>query len=132
MATSSQKVLFMCPHSAGKSLAAATYFRAAAHRVGLDVEIAVAGPEPDAVNMPNVVEALTAQGYRIDWNPRLVSEHDTADAAHLISIGCDHAAIPTDAPVIEWDVPLISQDLSGSLQAIHQHCEDLAMKLAPG
>ncbi|MGI8658830.1 MAG: hypothetical protein ACR2K4_08735 [Candidatus Limnocylindria bacterium] len=30
-------VLFLCPHAAGKSLLAATYFRAAAVRSGLDV-----------------------------------------------------------------------------------------------
>lgn len=132
MATSSQKVLFMCPHSAGKSLAAATYFRAAAHRVGLDVEVSVAGPEPDETNMPNVVEALTAQGYRIDWNPHLVSEQDTADASHLISIGCDHNTIPTNAEITEWDVPLISQDLFGALRAIHDRCEDLANQLSQG
>ena len=120
----------MCPHSAGKSLAAATYFRAAAFRAGLDVHIAVAGPEPDEVNMPNVVEALTAQGYRIDWHPHLVTEQDTTDATHLISIGCDHDAIPTDKRIVEWDVPMISQDLPESLRAIHDRCEDLARNLA--
>ncbi len=130
MATSSQKVLFMCPHSAGKSLAAATYFRAAAHRIGLHVDIAVAGPDPDETNMTNVVGALTDQGYRIDWQPRLVTERDTAEAAHLISIGCDHDTIPTSAEITEWDVPLISQDLAGSLQAIHDRCEGLARELS--
>lgn len=123
------KVLFLCPHSAGKSLAAATYFRSAAWRAGLDVEIAVAGPEPDEHNMPNVVDALAAQGYTIDWSPRLVSAADTADADHVVSIGCDHATIPTDQPITEWDVPLISADPVGSLNAIHDHCEALARDL---
>lgn len=122
-------VLFLCPHSAGKSLAAATYFRAAAARAELEVNIAVAGPEPDETNMTNVVEALTAQGYRIDWHPRLVSEQDTADATHLISIGCDHGALPTESEIIEWDVPMISQDLYGSLRAIHARCETLVEEL---
>lgn len=128
----STKILFMCPHSAGKSLAAATYFRSAAHRAGLDVDIMVAGPDPDTENMPTVVEALTAQGYEISWHPRLVSERDTSGADHLISIGCDHDAIPTASSIIEWDVPLISKDLPGSLQAIHQRCEALAVELAGG
>ncbi len=125
-------VLFMCPHSAGKSLAAATYFRSAAHRAGLDVDIAVAGPDPDDENMPTVVEALTAEGYQISWRPRLVSEQDTTGADRMISIGCDHDAIPTDGDIIEWDVPLPSQDLSGSLRAIHDRCEALALEMADG
>lgn len=124
------KILFLCPHSAGKSLAAATYFRAAARRAGLEVDIAVAGPEPDEANMPTVVDALTEQGYRIDWSPRLVTEPDTNAATHLISIGCDHDAIPTDRQIVEWDVPLISEDLPGSLQAIYAECEALATQLA--
>ncbi len=123
------KVLFMCPHSAGKSLAAATYFRSAAWRAGLDVEIAVAGPEPDEVNMPHVVEALAAQGYTIDWSPRLITDRDTTDADHLVSIGCDHETIPSGKQITEWDVPLISADPTGSLRAIHDHCEQFATDL---
>ncbi len=123
-------ILFMCPHSAGKSLAAATYFRSAAFRAELNVEIEVAGPEPDEVNMPTVTEALTAEGYRIDWKPRMVTAEDTIRADHLISIGCSHESIPTRRPIVEWDAPLISQDLMGSLRAIHDHCEALARNLA--
>jgi protein-tyrosine-phosphatase len=124
------KILFTCPHAAGKSLAAATYFGSAAFRAELDVEIAVAGPEPDDHNMPTVVDALTAEGFRIDWHPRLITDGDTADADHVISIGCDHEALPSDVEVDEWDAPLISQDLTGSLRAIHDHCESLARQLA--
>ncbi|MEM9132827.1 MAG: hypothetical protein AAF962_06280 [Actinomycetota bacterium] len=123
-------VLFLCPHSAGKSLAAATYLRSAAARAGIDVDIAVAGTDPDAVNMPTVVDALSAQGFRIDWQPRLVTEADTAAADHVVSIGCDHDAVPTTSPIVEWDVPLISIDLLGSLDAIHHRCEELATRLA--
>ncbi len=123
-------ILFMCPHSAGKSLAAATYFRAAAARTGIDVRIAVAGPEPDQVNMPPVVGALADQGYTIGWEPELVTVDHTSQADVLVSIGCDHGSIPTTSEIIEWDVPLISQDLMGSLQAIHAHAETLAKSLA--
>ncbi len=126
------KILFMCPHSAGKSLAAATYFRSAAWRAELDVEIAVAGPEPDSKNMPHVVEALQAQGYNIDWTPRLVSAADVAEADHLISIGCEHKTIPTDRAITEWDAPLISVDSIASLNAIYDHCEALAKRLRQG
>lgn len=122
-------VLFMCPHSAGKSLAAATYFRAAAARLGLDVSIEVAGPDPDEVNMPHVVEALTHQGYTIGWDPRLISEADTVKADVLISVGCEAENIPTSDPLVQWEVPLISVDPAGSLQAIHELAEQLATEL---
>ena len=122
-------ILFMCPHSAGKSLAAATYFRAAAARAGLDVSIDVAGPDPDDVNMPLVEAELEKEGYTIGWNPKLVSAADVQNADMLVSIGCDHSDIPTDADIVEWDSPMISQDLHGSLQAIHHHAENLAQEL---
>jgi len=123
-------ILFMCPHSAGKSLAAATYFRAAAARVGLDISIAIAGPDPDEVVMPNVAAALSDQGFTIGWSPRLVSAEDTAQADMRVSIGCDHDTIPTDDEIVEWDVPMLSDDLMGSLQAIHNRAELLAQSLA--
>ena len=126
------KVLFMCPHSAGKSLAAATYFRAAAARLDLDVSIDVAGPEPDAVNMAPVEAELQREGFTIGWNPKLVTAADVDNADVLISIGCDPAALPTTPATVElaeWDTPFISEDLFGSLQAIHQHAEALAHQL---
>ncbi len=125
-----KQVLFMCPHAAGKSLFAATYFRAAAIRKGVDVNISVAGPEPDPANMPNVRAALEEQGYTISWHPRLVTPDDTSAADIVISVGCDHAAIPTDGPIIEWDVPLLSEDFEGSMRGIHIHAESLAAELA--
>lgn len=124
------RVLFMCPHAAGKSLLAATYFRAAAARAGLDVSINVAGPEPDARNMPNVQAALESQGYTISWEPKLVSREDTDNADLLVSVGCDHKAIPTHKTVTEWSVPMLSDDFSGSMNAIYEHAEALAAELA--
>lgn len=86
-------VLFLCPHAAGKSLLAATYFRAAAVRSGPDVLIDVAGPEPDEENIPAVVAALLAQGHEIGWDPRLVSPGDAERAEALaasLANGPDH------------------------------------------
>lgn len=120
------RVLFICPHAAGKSLLAATYFRAAAARHGLDVDLDVAGPDPDAVNMPTVTAALDAQGHAIGWTPRLVTEADTAGADVIVSVGCDRSAIPTDGPVTEWDVPMLSDDFNGAVQAIHTAAEAMA------
>lgn len=123
-------VLFLCPHSAGKSLAAATYFRAAANQAGLQVTISVAGTDPDAANMPNVVEALTTQGHTIDWSPKLVDAADTSNADLVVNIGCDIGSIPTDKTLIDWDVPLLSNNFTASLQAIDDHTKALTRQLA--
>lgn len=122
-------VLFLCPHAAGKSLLAATYFRAAATRRGLDVNIEVAGPEPDPVNMPRVTAALESQGYTIDWQPRPVAPPDVESADIVVSIGCDHSTIPAGRPITEWEVPLLSEDFAGSMEGIHHNAEALALRL---
>jgi hypothetical protein len=72
---------------------------------------------------------LSAQGYSIDWHPKLVDVDDTTNADLLVSIGCEHDSIPTDKSIIEWDVPLLSEDFMGSMQAIHDHAEGLADQL---
>lgn len=123
-------VLFMCPHAAGKSLLAATYFRAAANRNGLDVAIKVAGPDPDAHNMVDVQSALEEQGYTIGWHPKLIEASDTETADVIVSIGCERAQIPTDKVMVEWETPMLSDDFAGSMAAIHSRAEALAVDLS--
>jgi protein-tyrosine-phosphatase len=123
-------VLFLCPHAAGKSVLAATYFRAAAARIGLDAIANVAGPEPEPDLGPRVRQALADQGFVEHWKPRLVSADDAASADTIVNIGCDRSAIPTDKTVIEWDVPLLTQDFAGATAAIHELAESLALMLA--
>lgn len=122
-------VLFLCPHAAGKSLLAATYFRAAAARSGLDVNIDLAGPDPDAVSMANVVKALEDQGHRHDWNPKLVTDAETKAADLIVNIGCEHGDIPTDGEMVDWSVPMLSDDFAGAVQAIHSRANELAEEL---
>lgn len=122
-------VLFMCPHSAGKSLLAATYFKAAAARRAVEVHIDIAGTDPDDVPMPVVQEALAEQGFGVGWLPAAVTEADTAGADMIVSIGCAHGEVPTTKHIVEWDVPMISTDLAGSMQAIHELAEELAASL---
>jgi protein-tyrosine-phosphatase len=59
-------VLFLCPHSAGKSVLAATYFRAAATRLGLQVDAKIGGTHPDETILPNVHQALSDQGFHVE------------------------------------------------------------------
>ncbi len=122
-------VLFLCPHAAGKSILGATYLRAAGARLGVDVTVTTAGTDPDAEVMPIVRSALTTQGFVVDMQPRLVNQVDTADADIIISIGCEHTEVPTDKSIIEWNVPLLSEDFSGAVQVIHTKAEQFARTL---
>jgi protein-tyrosine-phosphatase len=124
------RILFLCPHAAGKSVFAATYFRAAAARLGVDATADVAGPEPEPDLGPRVRQALHDQGFVEQWRPRLVTEHDTDLADMIVSIGCDHSTIPTDKAVVDWEVPLLTDDFAGAMAAIHQLSESLARRVA--
>jgi protein-tyrosine-phosphatase len=122
-------VLFLCPHSAGKSVFAATYFRAAAARLGVDAVAEVGGTDPDEDVMPDVRAAIEAQGFVLTDAPRKVTTSDVDRADFVVSIGCDHAEVPAGA-IVEWDVPMLSQDLAASMNAIHERAEALAARLA--
>lgn len=122
-------VLFMCPHSAAKSLLAATYFKAAAARRGVGAHIDIAGIDPDDVPMPAVQAALAEQGFGVGWPPKAVSEADTANADVIVSLGCAHDKVPTTKHIVDWHVPLPSTDLAGSMQAIFELAEELAASL---
>lgn len=121
-------VLFLCPHSAGKSVLAATYFRAAAARLGVDAIADVAGTDPDDDVMPNVKAAIEAQGFVITDAPRLVSAGDVERADIIVSIGCDRSEMLRD-DVVEWEVPMLSDDFAGSMNAIFERSEALARTL---
>ena len=122
------RVLFLCPHSAGKSVFAATYFRAAAARLGIDAVARVAGTDPDADIMPNVRAAIEAQGFHLVDSPRLVSGDDLDDADMIVSIGCDRAALASN-DIIEWNVPMLSEDFVASMNDIFDRSEVLARSL---
>lgn len=121
-------VLFLCPHSAGKSVFAATYFRAAAARLGVDAIADVAGTDPDDDIMPDVKAAIEAQGFVITDAPRLVSASDTERADIIVSIGCDRSEMLRN-DVVEWEVPMLSDDFAGSMNAIFERSEALARTL---
>ncbi len=124
----STKVLFLCPHAAGKSVLAATYFRAAAARVGVDAVAEVAGTDPDDAVMPNVRTAIEAQGFKVTDSPRPIGPADIQGADIVVSIGCDHPDVAAEA-LLEWDVPMLSDDFDASMNAIHAHAEALASSL---
>lgn len=130
LSQASLRILFVCPHASAEGLVAATYFRAAAVRAGLEVAVDVVGTEPDEVNDPRVQAALRRQGFTIGWQPRLVTEVDARAANLIVSIGCEHRDIPTDKTIIEWPVPTVADDFDRCINAIHDRSEALAAELA--
>ena len=80
--------------------------------------------------MDNVGAALEGEGHVVVMQPSRVTSADTEAADIIVSIGCDKQAIPTDKPITEWDVPMLSEDFVGSMLAIRERVEALARDLA--
>jgi arsenate reductase (thioredoxin) len=121
-----QKILFLCPHAAAKSVLAAAYFNRLARERGLDFVADAAGTEPDELVSPSVVKLLFDEGIDVaSHKPRRVTELELHSAYRVISMGCalEDLAIAPEA-VEEWlDLPAPSQDLLGASQGIRSHLE---------
>ena len=124
----SQKILFLCPHSAAKSVLAAAYFQHLANQHGLDLQTAVAGTEPDDQIAPAVAALLRSEGLDIaSYTPRRVTREALAAAFRVISLGCDVADLaPPGLSMEQWDdVPPPSQDLAAARDIILAHVKRL-------
>ena len=124
----SQKILFLCPHSAAKSVLAAAYCQHLANQHGLDLQTAVAGTEPDDQIAPAVAALLSAEGLDIaSYTPRRVTREALAAAFRVISLGCDVADLAPPGLIVErWDdVPPPSQDLAAARDIILAHVKRL-------
>jgi arsenate reductase len=118
------RVLFMCPHGAGKSVLAAAYFERLAKERGLDVRVDAVGTEPDPAVAPVVVGHLEKQGYRVPIRtPRSVTSDDWQGADVVISMGCDLKGRPAPRGALRtWDdVPGPGENLAGADEAIRRH-----------
>jgi arsenate reductase (thioredoxin) len=124
------QVLFLCPHGAGKSILAATYFRAAAARIGLEANASAAGPEPDETVKPSVRKLLTSQGFNVTTAPpHFATTNEVLAADVVVNIGCDPGLLNTDRQMIEWDLPQLGDDFDGVVQDLHRRAEILAFDL---
>lgn len=127
-----QTILFLCPHSAAKSVLAAAYCQHLAAQRQLDLIATFAGTEPDATIAPAIAELLQAEGIALTGlTPRLVTSEDLAQAWRVISMGCDitHLA-PAGLAVKHWDdVPPASQNLAAAQATILTHVEQLVAEL---
>jgi protein-tyrosine-phosphatase len=128
-----RKVLFLCPHGAGKSVLASAYFARLAKERGLNVIIDSAGTEPDPAVGPAVAKHLREQGYEVPISkPRAVTPADWASADVVVSMGCDLKSQPKPRGTLRnWDdVPGPGENLAGADDAIRRHVRELVDELA--
>lgn len=127
-----EKVLFLCPHNAAKSILASAYFDQLAEEKGLSIVADSAGTDPDPEIMASVRELLKAQGMQVAKGiPSMVTQQQLDEASAIISIGCDLSAWNVDpAKLHEWtDVPVPSQDLAGVSEMIRERVGELVGEL---
>jgi arsenate reductase (thioredoxin) len=128
-----RKVLFLCPHGAGKSVLASAYFARLAKERGMNVIIDSAGTEPDPVVGPAVAKHLREQGYEVPIaKPRAVTSADWESADVVVSMGCDLKGQPKPRGTLRsWDdVPGPGENLAGADEAIRRHVRELVDELA--
>lgn len=124
-------ILFLCPHSAAKSVLATAYCQQLAKERGLDVKIDFAGTHPDETIALAVAAFLKSQHLEIAHPPRRVTRADVANATNLISMGCDLEDLPLQGKTVErWDdVPPVSQDFEKAWLAIRKKVDGLLAEL---
>lgn len=128
-----QTVLFLCPHSAAKSVLAAAYFQQLADERKLSWRAAFAGTDPDAELSPKVMALLRDEGIDVSaQQPRRVTADELQSAWRVVSLGCEPNALPAArADLIRWDdVPPLSQNAPAARDAIRAHVERLVDELA--
>jgi len=127
-----ERIVFLCPHAAAKSVLAAAYCQQLADQQGILLDITSAGTEPDVEVAHAVVALLRAEGIEVaDQRPRRVTAEELAAASRIISMGCDLNSLAQPNMMIEhWDdVPSPSQDLQGARDRTRAHVEQLIVRL---
>lgn len=125
-------ILFVCPHSAAKSVMAAAYFRELSSQHGLTWTTDAAGTDPDAAVAPHVAALLQRECLEVSgYAPRRVTAAELARADRVVSLGCTNDELGAPAGRVEhWDdVPPPSQHLDGAWDVIRGHVGQLLTEL---
>lgn len=122
-------VLFLCPHNAAKSVAAAAFASQVASREGLDLHATTAGTDPDAEVLPVVRARLEADGLAVTQQPRLITAAELLAADVVVNIGCDVDELPAARPVEDWQIPNFSDDPPAAFAALEQQAAALVARL---
>jgi len=128
-----EKVLFLCPHNAAKSILASAYLENIAKERGLSLAIDSAGTDPDPEILASVRQLLTEKGMKVaKKSPTRVTQEQLNEASQIVSIGCDLSAWNVDpAKLHEWtDVPVPSEDLEGASELIRERVEGLINQIS--
>lgn len=120
-------ILFLCPHSAAKSVLAAAYGQQLAKARGLQLQTDFAGTHPDETVAAKVAAFLKEQGAKIPHAPKKVTRSDILWATRIISLGCDLDDLPLQGEKVErWDdVPPVSENLEKAWLEIQKKVETL-------
>jgi protein-tyrosine-phosphatase len=127
-----RQILFLCPHSAAKSVMAAAYFTSLTP--GTDFVAACAGTEPDDQIAPHVAELLSEKDIDFaPYQPRRVTAEDLDSAFRIVSLGCtpDELELPAERIEMWADVPAPSQNINGAWDVITTHVQQLVAELVP-
>jgi arsenate reductase len=130
---SAKKIAFVCLHGSAKSLIAAEYCKRLAHERGVPRQATTSGPEPDAAIPDNVIEGLLGDGIDVRGQlPQRVCATGLADAAHIVSFGCDLSALaPAGVTIERWDdCPAVSDDYRIARDFIAGRVGQLLQRLA--
>ena len=126
------KILFLCPHNAAKSVIAVAYFNKLAQQLGLPFVADSAGTEPSDAVSPVVVSMLAAEGFDVSHcTPRMVTQEDLQSAGRIISMGCTPEELQFASERIEiWqDVPMVSQQPEEAHETIRVRVGQLVAEL---
>src|SRR5262245_15939524 len=118
-------ILFLCPHSAAKSVLAATYCQQLLQQQGLACTVEFAVTERGEAISPDVADLLAAEGFDLaGYRPHLVTHEQLYDAFHVVSLGCDPADLRPRNAIEQWDdIPPTSHDLMAARNLIYGRVE---------
>ena len=128
-----EKILFLCPHNAAKSILAAAHMENLVNVRNLSIAVESAGTEPDEAIMPSVLDHLAAEGIpQFKDRPTMLTQEQLDEVSKVVSIGCDLSPWAVDKEkLIEWDdVPAPSQNLAGASDLIHERVVGLIEELS--
>ena len=132
--SSPRTVLFVCLHGSAKSLIAAEHFTRLAHDRGLRYRGESAGLEPDSEVPAPVVAGLARDGFEMGgYVPRMVTAERAAEAAYIVSFGCDLPGTTVTERHERWDdLPMVSDGFERAREAIVARVEELIDTLSGG
>jgi protein-tyrosine-phosphatase len=125
---------FSSEHGSAKSVIAAAHFNRIAEAKGLPYRAVSRGVHPDAEVPENIKSGLAADGFQGDLaKPKLIADEDLANAARVITLGCElpQGSVDAAAKTADWaNLPAVSNGYAGTRKAIVDRVEKLTKELA--